>query len=93
LEHNNIVGFFTEGYIAVLTAGGFWSLTLFLGFYSLYKRTESFTVVMIAFTLLGGSTGFLSQIVQGIGFEFGWILFVVGIAGLMVKTIWSFKND
>lgn len=90
LGKGNLIGFLFRPYLALMGTGFYGFILLFI-FYPIYRHTQSFTVVMALMMLLGGAGGyFLKTLIPAAGFEFGWILFAFGLAGLIYKIIRSF---
>lgn len=87
LGNKDLVGFF-------LTAGLWYFGTLFygvgfaLGGFMLYMRYKSFAPLLILLILLGGVGGaLLKPLIPNVGFEWGWVLVMLGVAGLFYKLV------
>jgi hypothetical protein len=87
LGNKDLVGFFSVPglyYFGPL----FYGIVMAMASFMLYMRGKSFAPLLILLILLGGVGGaLLKPLIPSVGFEWGWALVMLGLAGLFYKLV------
>jgi hypothetical protein len=86
LRDGNFIGFLTTPYTALIGPLFYCGIMLIVCV-PIYVRTQSVTPILILFILFGGAGGMFDLLVPALGFDFAWIILMLGLAGLLYKTV------
>lgn len=85
LRTGNFIGFIATPYVN-LVGSLFYGLMVLLFCMPLYIRYRNITVILFVMVLLGGAGGMVSLLIPESGLGLAWLIFVLGLAGLLYKV-------
>ncbi|MEM1589118.1 MAG: hypothetical protein QW175_01705 [Candidatus Bathyarchaeia archaeon] len=85
LRVGNFIGFIVYPYVNLI-GNMFYGLIVLLVCMPLYIRYRNTTVILFIITLLGGAGGMISLLIPESGLGLAWLIFVLGLAGLIYKV-------
>ncbi|MEM3579215.1 MAG: hypothetical protein QXL54_03205 [Candidatus Bathyarchaeia archaeon] len=85
LKTGDFVGFIFFPFLNLI-GNLFYGLIALLICMPIYARYRSITVILFIITLLGGAGGLISLLIPESGLGLAWLIFVLGLAGLIYKV-------
>jgi len=85
LFDGDFIGFVLYPYLN-LVGNLFYGLVMLIVCVPLYNRYKSVTPLLVMLILFGGAAGIFTLLIPGVGLTLGWIVFLIGLGGLLYKV-------
>jgi len=85
LQKGDFVGFILYPYTN-LVGNLFWAIPMLIIFVPTYNRYKSVTPILVMLILFGGAAGIFTLMIPAVGLNLGWIVFLIGLGGLLYKV-------